>query len=260
MILLAVGCTLVRKMLGRSLVPESWYLWPKMLAFAVAFIAYTNFVWASRREVNRVVDYESFLRVAAQRWDLTPSDWLNHAVRTGKISAAEAMDALSAAMYLTHSPTTVQRMVEHHHELFAYFGLYQIGILSPLFDEFAPTLKLPETMRDQLMTTGLLGWFPGAWAAWFIDAGVPCGLLLIVTWGALSGAAWAAVKRTGSAGAELMLAFVYLAILISPLSGPFGMANSFLIFCSFAIVAFWLRKRRLAAFDRFGETTVPPAP
>ena len=246
-ILLAVGCAMVRKLAGRQLVPTGWYLWPKMSLGFVAFLVYTNAIWSSRREIGNIHSYDDFLNVASRRWQLQPSAWLDEAVRTGDLGARAVMDFISTAMYLTHSPTTVQRVMEHFGQLSSYLGLYQIGILSPLFDVFAPGLKLPETMRGQLATAGLYGWFPSAWGAWALDAGFELALIAIVIWGALSGAAYRAVLRSGSSAAELLLVFAYTAILISPLNGPFGMANSFLIFCSFVAVALWLSDRRQAA-------------
>ena len=243
LILLAAGCAMVRKLTHQTMLPSGWYLWPKAASVMLAFFAYTNLVWALRRDMNRVVDFDSFVRVAGKKWELAISPWLDHAVRSGKIGAGTVMDFVSTAMYLTHSPTTVQRIVENSSSLSTYFGLYQIGVLSPLFDVFAPGLKLPETMRGELASTGIFGWFPNAWGAWLLDCGYSFGLLAVIVWGLLSGAAYAAVLRGGSVAAQLMLVFAYMTILVSPLNAPFGMANSFLIFCSFAVVAVWLSWR-----------------
>lgn len=243
-ILLAIGCVMVRILRGSSLVPAGWFLWPKVLLGIGAFLVYTNAIWSSRRQVGNILSFGDFLRVASEKWELKPSDWLVEAVRKGDLGASTVMDFISSAMYLTHSPTSVQRFVEHYGQFSAYLGLYQVGILSPLFDVFAPGLKLPETMREQLAKAGLYGWFPNAWGAWFLDADFVLGFLAIVAWGFLSGAAYRVVVRTESSWAELLLVFAYTAILISPLNGPFGMANSFLIFCSFVSVALWLHFRR----------------
>jgi hypothetical protein len=167
---------------------------------------------------------------------MRPSPWLDEAVRDGKLPAGQVMDWLSIGMYITHSPTTVQRMVDHWHDMSIYGGLYQIGILSPLTDILAPSLKLSQKMRSELMTAGMYGWFPNAWGAWLGDAGLVFGTLCVFLWGALSGLAYRVVRTGASARTQLMLAFAYMTILISPLNGPFGMANSFLIFASFAAI------------------------
>ncbi|MBR0875021.1 hypothetical protein JQ633_32005 [Bradyrhizobium tropiciagri] len=241
-VLLAVACGMVRALTGQTFVPRGWYLWPKAGAVVVAFVAYINLVWTLRRNLYST-DFAGFLRHADERWDLHLSPWLVDAVQSGHLPATSVMDFASNAVYLTHSPTIVQRAVEHAESLSMTFGLYQIGILSPLFDVFAPQLKLPETMRSELASAGMLGWYPNAWGAWLVDAGYYLGPVVILFWGFLSGAAYAHVVRGGSVAAQLMLAFAYMAILISPLNGPFGMANSFLIFCSFAVVAGWIAWR-----------------
>lgn len=243
-IVLAVSCAMVRKLTYRSLLPKGFHLWPKVLVAVAAFLAYTNAIWASRRVVGQVYAYDDFLRVAAEKWELKPSEWIDLAVRKGCIGAEWVMNFVSYAMYLTHSPTTVQRYVEHWGHLSSYLGLYQIGVLSPLFDVFAPGLKLPETMRGELARNGLYGWFPGAWGAWYLDGGEVLGLCAILAWGLLSGAAYRSVLRSGSTSSQLMLVFAYSTILISPLNGPFGMANSFLIFCSLSAVSILLKALR----------------
>ncbi|MGY4364317.1 hypothetical protein ACVW1A_000382 [Bradyrhizobium sp. LB1.3] len=243
-IVLAIGCVMVRRLRGRSLLPAGWYLWPKVLLGSGAFLLYTNAIWSSRRQVGHIYNFGEFLRVASEKWELKPSGWLVEAVRKGELGASGVMDFISSAMYLTHSPTSVQRFVEHYGQFSTYFGLYQVGVLSPLFDVFAPGLKLPETMRGQLAQAGLYGWFPNAWGAWFLDAGFALGFFAILAWGFFSGTAYRVVANNDSIAAELLLAFAYSAILISPLNGPFGMANSFLIFSSFVSVALWLHFRR----------------
>jgi hypothetical protein len=149
-------------------------------------------------------------------------------------------------MYLTHPPTTVQRMVEHWQGFSIYGGLYQIGILSPISDVLAPSLKLPQTMRAELNAIGAYGWFPSAWGAWIGDAGLIGGAICVFVWGWLSGFCYRRALTTTSLSAELMLSFVYLSILVSPLNGPFGFANSFLIFLSFAATCMWLSWRNRA--------------
>ncbi|MBR1090090.1 hypothetical protein JQ621_21715 [Bradyrhizobium manausense] len=244
-VVLAISCTFVRILLGRSVLPGGWYLWPNILAVVAGFLIYNNAILASRRQVGNIHNYDDFLRVAWEKWNLRPSMWLDDAARSGSFAAETVMNFISYAFYLTHSPTTVQRFVEHEQQLSAYYGLYQIGILSPLFDVFAPQLRLPETMREQLAAAGLNGWFPNAWCAWLLDGGDFLGLILVVVfWGALSGAAYRAVVKSKSLAGQLMLAFAYTAILLSPFNGPFGMANSVLIFCSFAAVSLWLSLRR----------------
>ncbi|MBR1249475.1 oligosaccharide repeat unit polymerase [Bradyrhizobium sp. AUGA SZCCT0169] len=245
-ILLFVGASITRVARGRTLVPADRWLWWKFAFVAVAFLAYTNQVWQTRRDMNRMSTYPTFLAVAASRWEMQPTPLLDSAIRNGTVPANLAMDWLSIDMYLTHPPTTVQRMVEHWREFSIYGGLYQIGILSPISDIVAPSLKLPQTMRTELSAIGAYGWFPSAWGAWIGDAGLIGGAFCVFVWGLLSGFCYRQTLERSSLSAALMLTFAYLGILVSPLNGPFGFANSFLIFLSFAATYAWLSWRNRA--------------
>jgi hypothetical protein len=239
-ILLAAGAMLTRALRGSPLLPKGWAMWPKIVAVCVAFLIYTNFIWADRRAMNRILDFHEFVHNAEVKWEARTSPWITSLVRSGAIEADTAMNWVSIAVYLTHSPTSVQRMVEHSGALSTYGGLYQIGVLSPLFDVFAPQFGLPQKMRRELSEAGLYGWFPNAWGAWLMDAGRIGGAICILLWGFLSGIAYRMVRHDGGAAPQLMLTFAYLSILVSPLNGPFGLANSFLIFSSFVAVCLWI--------------------
>jgi hypothetical protein len=237
-ILLAVGAGITRGLQGKSVVPPR--MWWKLIAVAVALFVYTNYVWQIRREMNRMNSYDGFVAVAASNWEMRPSPWLSRAVEGGTIPAGQVMNFLSSDMYLTHSPTTVQRFVEHWRDISIYGGLYQIGVLSPLSDVFIPSLKLPQKMRSELRASGIYGWFPSAWGAWIGDAGLFGGAICVFIWGALSGIWYQRVITNPSLGAQLMLSFTYMTIIASPVNGPFGISNTFLIFLSFVAASAWL--------------------
>ena len=155
------------------------WMWPKLIIACIAFLIYTNLVWQNRRDINQLANYPIFTTIAASRWEMRPSPWLDEAVRDGKLPAGQAMDWLSIGMYVTHSPTTVQQMADHWRDISIYGGLYQVGILSPITDVLAPSLKLSQKMRSELMSTGIYGWFPTAWGAWIGDTGLLLGTLCV---------------------------------------------------------------------------------
>jgi hypothetical protein len=240
-LLLCIGAAMTRKVGGNTLLPSGHGLWPKLIALFVAFAIYTNALWEVRREANDMADYSSFVSVLAERWRLQPSPWIQNAVEQGQLPADSVMNWLSVGVYLTHSLTIVQRMIEHWEELSTYWGLYQVAVFSPVADILLPSLKLPQAMRSELIRTGLYGWFPSAWGAWLGDAGAVFGPICVFVWGVLTGLAYRAVKYASHAtSAQLMLPFWYMSVLISPLNGPFGLANSFLIFGSFVVVALFV--------------------
>jgi hypothetical protein len=239
-IFLLVGASATRAVRGKPLVPCGRWLWWKLIMIVIAFLFYTGRVWEIRREINHMASYPQFVGVAVSRWEMQPSPWLDRAIRQGEIPANQAMNWLSIGMYLTHSPTTVQRMVEHWRELSIYGGLYQVAIFSPLSDMIAPSLKLPQKMRSELNSAGVYGWFPSAWGAWIGDFGLIGGAICVFIWGLFSGFSYRLVRDGSSEGAQLMLSFAYFTIFASPLNGPFGVANSFLVFLSFAAICAWL--------------------
>jgi hypothetical protein len=240
-LLLAIGAALTRKVQGKSLLPKGWWLWPKLGVTAILLLIYTNFIFADRRQMNGIESFDQFLVAADVKWELTPSQWLVEGVREGSISPEPAMDFLSSAMYLTHSPTTVRRMLDHAGRISIYRGLYQVGVLSPLFDVLAPSLGLPAKMRTELAATGVYGWFPSAWGALLADAGRWGAPIFAFAWGLFAGLSYRCVKLGGRPSSGLLLTFTYMTVLISPLNGPFGMANSFLIFGSFVVVSSFLQ-------------------
>jgi hypothetical protein len=235
-ILLVIGACITRRIKGMPVLPAGQRLWLKLTVVAVVFSAYSFKVWDNRRQVNKIDSYSAFLTVASVKWEVTPSPWLNEAVRNQTIPVNLAMNLVSSALYLTHSPTTVQRMLEHRDQLSMYFGFYQVDVLSPIADVFFPSLKFPQKMRSELAAAGLYGWFPSAWGVWIGDAGMVFGSIWIVLWGALSGFCYRLVRHGDCLSAELMLTFCYMSIVLSPISGPFGIANSFLVFLSFVAV------------------------
>jgi hypothetical protein len=251
-ILLAVGACITRRVKGVTALPAGKHLWSKLTVVAVIFTIYSFKVWDNRRQVNNIESYASFVSVAATKWEVSLSPWLNEAVRNQTVPTNLAMNLVTLTLYVTHSPTTVHRMIEHKDHLSTYHGLYQIDVLSPIADVLFPSLKLPQKMRSELVAARIYGWFPSAWGAWLGDAGYIFGAICIVLWGALSGFSYRLAQR-GNRCAELMLTFCYMSILVSPIGGPFGVANSFLIFCS--LVAACAMSVLSPAFDPIDRKT-----
>ena len=74
-----------------------------------------------------------------------------------------------------------------------------------------------------------------------MDLGTAGGAVAVFLWGLFAGAVQRGVHRTGSQGAQLLLAFALSSVLLSPLNAPFGLANSALIFFALAVTAWFLR-------------------
>jgi len=252
-ILLAVSAGMVRKLQGRTFFPRGWLIWPAIGATAIALAIYTNAIFENTRERVEVVDFQQFMARAAERWYLRPSEWVITGVAAGTIDAPAAMNGISVVMYLTHSLTVVERILNRLPEISIYGGLYQVGVLSPLFDQFAPQLDFPATMRRELIAIDIYGWYPSAWGAWIADAGIYAGAVCVFLWGLGSGLAFRKA-RDGDVAWSLLLIFAYTSVFYSPIQAPFGIANSFLIFCSFAVAA-----AAIAFYRRWTRSAPEPA-
>src|SRR4051794_22850524 len=68
-ILLVVGSGFVRSIQGKPLLPTGHAMWWKLAALTIALLIYTNTIWESRRQANRIMSYPAFVQVAASRWE-----------------------------------------------------------------------------------------------------------------------------------------------------------------------------------------------
>jgi hypothetical protein len=91
-------------------------------------------------------------------------------------------------------------------------------------------------MEAQLRSAEIYGFFPTVWAAAFIDFGTMGSIVYILIWGFAAGWSAAGSKRSDLALPPLLLTFVLSSILLSPIQGPLGIANSALTLVSMVIV------------------------
>lgn len=242
LILLITGAAIARKLAGRPLVPRVMHLRLQLSILLIGFYAYTSNTWESRRSYSAVSQYSVFLdKVAKDSWKIAPKPWLSNAVDTGILSDASALNVVSNFMYLTHGMTAFDKMIGNIDEFEAYYGVYQIGVLSPIIRQVAPLSTLVDRMTWALQRTDAFGWFPTAWGAWLMDVGPIFRWPAIALWGFVSGHNWRRVRLGGNPADQLMLSFWVGSILISPINAPFGMANSALIYLSLVLAATMLR-------------------
>ena len=76
-------------------------------------------------------------------------------------------------------------------ELFSpHWGVYEIGILSPILRVFFPQNRALADMGAQLKLRGIHGFFPTVWGAAYIDFGAAGAVIYILIWGFVAG--WSA--------------------------------------------------------------------
>jgi oligosaccharide repeat unit polymerase len=239
---LIAGTGLVRGMAGLPPLAHARGLRIKSLVLLAAFLAYVNFTWQDRREFSRFGDYENFLSVAEQAWDLQPSPWLDGAVRHGEIDPDLAMDSVSTLLYITHSVGALDKIVEHQQIFSPFLGAFQIGVISPFLRVFFPESDLLERMHLQLVDSDLFGWFVTAWGALYLDFGLWGAVAAVVLWGGLTGHAYRGFARNRDDGSALLLTFWLSSIMVSPWNSPIGMANSVLILAALVVALPFLNR------------------
>jgi hypothetical protein len=131
---------------------------------------------------------------------------------------------------------TVGRIVQKFDKITPFWGTYQIGVISPIVRVFSPDSGVLDRMHYQLKVINIYGFFPSVWGAAYVDFGVVGGVLYIVIWGLLGGWTYTACRQTNWFLPPLLLSFVLATILLSPIEGPLGIANSALVFGSFVVV------------------------
>ena len=91
-------------------------------------------------------------------------------------------------------------------------------------------------LKTELQSSGLYGFFPTVWAAAYVDFGVVGGGIYILIWGFAAGWSAFAARRCVLISHALLLTFIIAAILLSPIEGPLGIANSSLVLVSIIVV------------------------
>jgi hypothetical protein len=188
---------------------------------------------------------DAVLAVMPKSWNAKPRGYVMSAIESGRLSARGAMIGLSTYFYLTHGVRTID-LVWHARDKFTpRWGLYEVGVLSPLLRVFFPGNEQVATMEDQQKSAGIFGFFPTAWGAAFIDFGLPGAIIYVLIWGGVAGWSATGSKRSGLVTPSLLLVFVLASILLSVVQGPLGIANSALVLGSMLVTGLTLDFARL---------------
>jgi hypothetical protein len=176
------------------------------------------------------------LSMMPEAWDVKPRAYVMSVIESGRLSPSAVMSALRTYFYLSHGIRTID-ITWHAREKFSpHWGLYEVGILSPIFRVFFPQSRQVAGLETQLKSAQIFGFFPTAWVAAFIDFGAMGSIIYILIWGFAAGWSAAGSKHSNLATPPLLLAFVLSTILLSPIQGPLGLSNSALALASMVIV------------------------
>jgi hypothetical protein len=181
-------------------------------------------------------DVDALLVTMQEAWHAKPRAYVVSAIESGRLSPDAAVNLLSSYFYLTHGIGMLD-LVWHARTRFSpHWGLYEIGILSPILRVFFPQNQLLASMSMQLKSAEVYGFFPTVWAAAYIDFGAVGVVVYILIWGFAAGWSAYGARHSVLAMPPLLLTFILASILLSPVQGPLGIANSALVLVSLLIV------------------------
>jgi hypothetical protein len=181
------------------------------------------------------LDAAGLLAIMLEAWQVAPRSYVIAAIDSGRLSSRTAMSFLSTYFYLTHGVRVIDTTWRARDRFSPNWGVYEVGILSPVIRVFFPHSDALADMGAQLKAAEIVGFFPTVWAAAYIDFGFAGAVIYVLIWGFAAG--WSACGARSSAFAtpSLLLVFIIASILLSPVQGPLGIANSALVLFSMLV-------------------------
>jgi len=195
-------------------------------------------------------DVAGLLATMQEAWRARPRPYVISAIESGRLSPGAARDLLSTYFYLTHSVRILDVAWHARAQFSPQWGVYEIGILSPILRVFFPQSQLLASMNAELKSTEVYGFFPTAWAAAYIDFGGAGAVIYILIWGFASGWSVFGARHSVLATPALLLAFILASVLLSPVQGPLGIANSAMVLISMVITGMAIDFESLRAGSR----------
>jgi hypothetical protein len=176
-------------------------------------------------------DVDALVRLGMKReaWHTSPRAYVLSAVESGWLSVANASNLLSAYFYLTHGIYVLDLAWQARAQFSPHWGIYEIGVLSPILRAFVPQSQQLKSMDTELKAAKIIGVFPTVWAAAYIDFGAAGAVIYVLIWGFAAGWAAYGARHSSLATPPLLLTFILASILLSPVQGPLGIANSALV-------------------------------
>ena len=193
------------------------------------------------------------LGLKREAWHTSPRAFVQSAVDSGWLSAGTASNLLNTYFYLTHGVFVLDLVWQARTQFSPHWGIYEIGVLSPMLRVFDPQNQQLSSMQTQLNAAQIDGSFPTVWAAAYIDFGVTGAVIYVLIWGFVAGWSAFGTRHSGLASPPLILTFILASILLSPVQGPLGVANSALILVSMAIAGIAVDSRILRAPGQHAE-------
>jgi hypothetical protein len=195
-------------------------------------------------------DVGALLAAMQESWHVRPREYVLSAIESGQLSLRAARDLLSTFFYLTHSVRALDLVWNARGQFSPHWGIYEIGVISPLVRVFFPQSQLLTSLNTELKSTEVYGFFPTAWAAAYIDFGAAGAVIYILIWGFAAGWSAFGARHSTLATPAMLLTFVLASVLLSPIQGPLGIANSAMVLFSMVITGIAIDFESLRAGSR----------
>jgi hypothetical protein len=176
------------------------------------------------------------LGLKREAWHTSPRGYVLSAVESGWLSVRTASSVLNSYFYLTHGIYVLDLAWHARAQFSPHWGIYEIGVLSPILRAFHPQNQQLKSMDTELKAAKIIGVFPTVWAAAYIDFGAAGAVICVLIWGFAAGWAAYGARHSSLLTPPLLLTFILASILLSPVQGPLGIANSALVLISMTIV------------------------
>jgi hypothetical protein len=183
-------------------------------------------------------DAGALVRLGLKReaWHTSPRGYVLSAVEAGWFSVRTTSSLLNSYFYLTHGIYVLDLAWHARAQFSPHWGIYEIGVLSPILRAFVPQNQQLRSMDTELKAAKIIGVFPTVWAAAYIDFGSAGAVIYVLIWGFAAGWAAYGARHSSLATPPLLLTFILASILLSPVQGPLGIANSALVLGSMVIL------------------------
>ncbi len=207
---------------------------------------------------DRSDDIAEVLGMMDEAWHTSPRGYLLAAMKAGRISPQAAQALVGTYFYATHGVRIIDMVWRERDKLPPNWGLYEIGILSPIMRIFFPMSDQPASMLAALKAAGIYGFYPTVWGAAYLDFGMAGAVIYVLVWGGIAGWSAFGARNSELATPALLLIFVVASILLSLIQGPLGVSNSALVLASIVVVGLALdlagRKQPVPAAEQASVT------
>ena len=210
-------------------------------------------------EVSHSAKVSALLAVMQESWHVKPREYVLSAIEFGYLSPSTAANGLSTYFYLTHGV----RVLDVTWHARAQFSPHWASTRSEfsILRVFFPQNSQLASMGEELKSTDVLGFFPTAWGAAYIDFGAAGAIIYVLIWGFAAGSSASGARRSTLVTPSLLLSFMLASILLSSVQGPLGIANSAMVLASMAVLGLAIDRRSLSEARQRGglkpETTGP---